>query len=259
MIVQEHLLKKLRAGFDLNVYEVKIWTALLSRGVASAGELSDTSNVPRSRAYDVLESLEKKGFAMVKIGKPVKYLGVKPKTILEKLKNNVRTDADEKIKILGDLVGKEEFNQLESLYKTGINPVKREDVSASIRGKSTISNYLKEIIDSAEKEVIVCMNAKEMMLKERLFADTFESLKKKGVKVKAALSGDQELIKNLSKEFGIPIKHVEIEAKFFIIDRTEVLFYLSAESTKDDQAIWLNSDFFSKAFAGLFDIAMGRK
>ncbi|HLD02971.1 MAG TPA: helix-turn-helix domain-containing protein, partial [Candidatus Nanoarchaeia archaeon] len=49
MIVKEDFLKKLRAAFDLNIYEVKIWTALLSKGVSSAGELSDISNVPRSR------------------------------------------------------------------------------------------------------------------------------------------------------------------------------------------------------------------
>ena len=50
MIVQDHFLKKLRAAFDLNIYEVKIWTALLSRGVAAAGELSEIGDVPRSRA-----------------------------------------------------------------------------------------------------------------------------------------------------------------------------------------------------------------
>jgi len=57
--VNEEFLKKLRSSFDLNIYEVKVWTALLSRGVAAAGELADISGVPRSRSYDVLESLEK--------------------------------------------------------------------------------------------------------------------------------------------------------------------------------------------------------
>ena len=60
MIVKEEFLSKLRQFFGLNLYEVKIWTALLSRGVSTAGELSDIGNVPRSRAYDILESLEKK-------------------------------------------------------------------------------------------------------------------------------------------------------------------------------------------------------
>ena len=61
MIIDKDLLKKVRSSFDLNEYEVKIWTALLSKGVATAGELAEISNVPRSRSYDVLESLEKRG------------------------------------------------------------------------------------------------------------------------------------------------------------------------------------------------------
>ena len=72
MIVKDEFLNKLRRFFGLNLYEVKIWTALLSRGVSTAGELSDIGNVPRSRAYDVLESLEKKGFIIMKIDKPIK-------------------------------------------------------------------------------------------------------------------------------------------------------------------------------------------
>ncbi|MBR9690362.1 TrmB family transcriptional regulator, partial [Candidatus Woesearchaeota archaeon] len=64
MIVEKNFLEKIKE-FGLNTYESKIWTALLSRGVSTAGELSDIANVPRSRSYDVLESLEKKGFVIM--------------------------------------------------------------------------------------------------------------------------------------------------------------------------------------------------
>ncbi|RME31783.1 TrmB family transcriptional regulator, partial [Candidatus Woesearchaeota archaeon] len=83
MIVRDEFLTKLRRFFGLNLYEVKIWTALLSRGVSTAGELSDIANVPRSRSYDVLESLEKKGFIVMKIGKPIKYIAVPPEEVVE--------------------------------------------------------------------------------------------------------------------------------------------------------------------------------
>lgn len=89
MIVKEEFLSKLRRYFGLNLYEVKIWTALLSRGVSTAGELSDIANVPRSRSYDVLESLEKKGFVVMKVGKPIKYLAVSPKEVVERVKKNL--------------------------------------------------------------------------------------------------------------------------------------------------------------------------
>jgi len=256
MLVKNELIGKIKDYFDLNIYETKVWLALLGKGTASAGEIATLSGVPRSRTYDVLESLEKKGFALVKLGKPVKYLGVKPKVILEKLKNNVRHDAEEKVQTLLNIKGTAEFQQLEELYTGGIDPVKREDLSASLKGRSNISNYLKEIIDEANKEVVICANAEEMYSKQKLFEDTFDSLKKKGVKIKIALSGDKKIIDGLSKAFDIKIKKVDIDAKFFIVDREEVLFYLSKDNGKDDQAIWLNSEFFSEAFAGLFDMAM---
>lgn len=256
MIVKKDMVAKIRDYFDLNIYETKVWLALLSKGLASAGEIASDSGVPRSRTYDVLESLEKKGFAIVKIGKPVKYLGVKPKIIIEKLKNNVRNDADERVKALGTLRETSEFKQLEELYNVGINPVRREDLSASIKGRSTIANHLREIIESAEGEVIICMSAEEIKDKERLFEDSFEELKKRNVDIKMALFGDSKIIEGLREYFDLKIKEIKIDSKFFIVDRKEVLFFLTKESKKNDQAIWINSEFFSLGFAQLFDIAI---
>ena len=97
MIVKDEFLSKLRRYFSLNLYEVKIWTALLSRGVSTAGELSDIANVPRSRSYDVLESLEKKGLIktekagrtkMINTTKEFeRYFGRSLKEIRDRLKN----------------------------------------------------------------------------------------------------------------------------------------------------------------------------
>lgn len=256
MLIKQELISKIRDYFSLNIYETKIWLALLGKGIASAGEVAALSRVPRSRAYDVLESLEKKGFAIVKLGKPVKYIGVKPRVILEKLKNNVKRDADEKVKVLAKIRDTEEFAKLEQLYKGGISPIKREDVTAALRGRSNISNYLREIILNANKEVIVCTNAEDIKSKVKLFQQTFATLQKNNIRVKMALSGDEQLIKKLENVFKLKIKRIEIDAKFFIVDKKEILFYLSKDETNEDIAIWLNSDFFTRAFVGLFERAV---
>ncbi len=256
MLLKQELVNKIKDYFDLNIYETKVWLALLGKGIASAGQVADISGVPRSRTYDVLESLEKKGFAIVKIGKPVKYMGVKPRMILEKLKNNVRKDAEDRIISLGGIKETNEFVQLEELYKEGINPIKREDISAALKGKSNISNYLREILQNAKKEVIICTNAEEINSKSKLFQQTFDILKKSNIKLKLALSGDENIIKQVEGKFGMKIKRINIDAKFFIIDRDEILFYLSKNSNNDDTAIWLNSDFFAEAFASLFEKAI---
>jgi sugar-specific transcriptional regulator TrmB len=63
MIVKDEFLSRLRKIFDLNLYEVKVWTALLSRGTSTAGELSNISDVPRSRTYDILDHWRKKDYS----------------------------------------------------------------------------------------------------------------------------------------------------------------------------------------------------
>jgi sugar-specific transcriptional regulator TrmB len=175
--------------------------------------------------------------------------------ILDKLKKGVKTEADEKVISLSKIKSTSEFEQLEELYKEGIEPVKREELSAALKGKSNISGYLRDILQNATKEVIICTNADEVASKKSLFKQTFENLIKNKIKVNIALSGDEEIIKDLEGKFGIKIKRIKIDTKFFIVDRKEILFYLSKESREGDTAIWLNSEFFSQAFASLFDKA----
>src|SRR3989337_2263830 len=129
MIVKEEFLSKLRRYFSLNLYEVKIWTALLSRGVSTAGELSDIANVPRSRSYDVLESLEKKGFVVMKIGKPIKYIAVAP------------TEAVERIKRLEDLKTTDVLQELQTLHSQGIELVEPSDLGGSLKGRHNLYNH----------------------------------------------------------------------------------------------------------------------
>jgi len=260
MMFALELTNRIKDHFSLNLYETKVWLALLSKGVASVGEVAIISRVPRSRVYDVLESLEKKGFALVRMGKPVKYLGVKPQIILERIKIDIRKSAEEKVNDLSKIKESEEFTKLEELYKQGISPVKREDISASLKGKSNISNFLKEIIKNARKEVVICTNAEEIMSKAKLFIQTLEILKKSNIKVKMALSGDESLISEVEKRLAVKVKRIEIDAKFFIIDRREVLFYISRGGDESENiAIWLNSDFFVESFASLFEKALGEK
>lgn len=255
MLLKQELINKVRDLFDLNIYETKVWLALLKKGMASAGEVASISGVPRSRTYDVLENLEKRGFAIAKLEKPVKYLGVKPKVILEKIKNNVRRDAEDKIVELSKIKESDEFEKLELLYNQ-TNDVRKDDFSVALKGKMNISNHLRDVLKNAKTEVLICTDAEDLIPKIKLFQKTFQILKKKNVKITVALSGDSRTIKKLSEDLDVKISKINISAKFFIIDKKEIIFYLSKKNEDDDLAIWLNSEFFSQAFASLFERAL---
>jgi len=254
MILKPELVKKIKDYFNLNIYETRVWLALLSKGIASAGEIAEASEVPRSRTYDVLESLEKQGFAISKIGKPAKYIAVRPSIILEKMKANTMKEAEEKVSILAKLKGTNEYAELEGIYTNGIKPVKHEDLSASIKGHSTIYNHAREILENAKKEVIICTSSKDFSDKLRLFSGLILKLRKNGINVKLALSGNEAEIKKIGAKLKEKIKIVNVNAKFFIVDQEQVLFMLTEASSADEEvAIWLNTPFFTNALVYLFN------
>jgi len=152
MIVQKNFLNKLK-DFGLNTYESKLWTALLSRGVSTAGELSDIANVPRSRSYDVLESLEKKGFIVMKLGKPIKYLAVPPAEVIERVKKRVSEEASRHGELLESLRGSKILEELNTLHQQGSDRVEPTEMTAHVKGWSNLVDHLESMIKGATTSI----------------------------------------------------------------------------------------------------------
>ncbi len=259
MIVKEEFLGKLRRYFRLNLYEVKIWAALLSRGVSTAGELSDIANVPRSRSYDVLESLEKKGFVIMKIGKPIKYLAVPPAEVVERVKKNMKQDAEERLKKLEDLKGTEVINELNSLHTQGIDLVEPADLSGSLRGRHNLYNHLELTIRNAEQSVVMMTTTQGLIRKVEGLKSTFEKIKKRGVKIRVAAPLTKETAEAVADLSDVAeISHTEAKARFCIVDGKEIIFMVLDDQDVHptyDIGIWVNTPFFATAMNDLFNIA----
>lgn len=260
MIVKEEFLSKLRRFFSLNLYEVKIWTALLSRGVSTAGELSDIANVPRSRSYDVLESLEKKGFVIMKLGKPIKYIAVPPTEVVERVKKNMREDADEKVKRLEDLKKTETLGELNTLHSQGIELVDPTDLSGSLRGRHNLYNHIETTIGNAETSVTLVTTSQGFIRKAEGLKSTFERLKKKGVNIRIAAPITKECKDSLKELKGLAeVRNAtNVNARFCIVDGKEIVFMVLDDKEVHptyDIGIWVNTPFFASALEGLFDLA----
>ncbi|MBU1135949.1 MAG: helix-turn-helix domain-containing protein [Nanoarchaeota archaeon] len=255
MILNQELIKKIRNYFNLNIYETKVWLALLSKGIASAGEIAEISGVPRSRTYDVLEGLEKQGFVISKVGKPARFIVVKPTVVLDKLKNNELEKTKDKLKVLNNLKTTPEYAELESLHNSSVNQLKIEEISGAVKGKSNIFSHLRSIFDSAEKEILICMSAKELFEKKRIFKKLFEGINKEKINMKFALNGEDSEIKKVTKIYDIKAKKTNIISKFFLIDKKQMFFSLNPQDNEEELAVWINSEFFSSAIAGMFNQA----
>jgi HTH-type transcriptional regulator, sugar sensing transcriptional regulator len=259
MIVKDEFLSKLRRYFGLNLYEVKIWSALLSRGVATAGELSDIANVPRSRSYDVLESLEKKGFVVMKLGKPIKYIAVEPNEVLERVKKNVQKDSKEQMKRLEDLKETDVIQELNSLHKQGVELVEPSDLSGSIRGRHNLYNHLELTIRDAEESVSIMTTTQGLIRKVEGLKPTFEKLKKRGVRIRIAAPITKECTDAINELSGIAeIRHSPVNGRFTLVDGKEIIFMVMNDSDVHptyDVGIWVNTPFFASAMDSLFDLA----
>jgi len=259
MIVKEDFLSKLRRFFSLNLYEVKIWAALLSRGVSTAGELSDIANVPRSRSYDVLESLEKKGFVIMKLGKPIKYIAIPPSEVVERVKKNMKIEADEKVKRLDDLKDNELLNELNTLHSQGVELVEPTDLSGSLRGRHNLYNHIELTIRNAEETVVIMTTEQGLMRKVEGLKPIFEKLKKRGVSIRVAApltKQNKAAAKDLSSVADV--RNTDAKARFIIVDGKELIFMVLDDEEVHptyDIGIWVNTPFFASALENLFDVA----
>tara|TARA_Y100000310_G_scaffold203527_1_gene203773 strand:- start:14810 stop:15637 length:828 start_codon:yes stop_codon:yes gene_type:complete len=260
MIVKEDFLNKLRQLFSLNLYEVRIWTALLSRGVSTAGELSEIANVPRSRTYDVLESLEKKGFIVMKLGKPLNYIAVEPAEVVDRAKRLVNKDAKTQVKRLDNLKGGELLKELDTLFKQGIEFVEPSDLSGALRGRHNVYTHMDTMIKNAKKSVFLMTSSKGLARKTDSLKGSLAALAKKGVDVRVAAPLDKEsagAAKELM-EFA-KVKSVDkINARFCIVDDSEVMFMVMDDKDVHptyDVGIWVNTPFFASALAGMYKMA----
>ena len=179
MIVKEDFLSKLRQTFNLNIYEVKVWTALLSRGVSTAGELSNISEVPRSRSYDVLESLEKKGFIVMKLGKPIQYLAVPPDEIMKRMKKKVQIDATKQLDTLDKIKTDTIFSELQLLYKQGIEFIEPSELSGAFKGRDTIYSHLDAMVKNAKKSIIIATTAEGLVRKNDYLKTALRKMRKR--------------------------------------------------------------------------------
>jgi HTH-type transcriptional regulator, sugar sensing transcriptional regulator len=258
MIVKEEFLSRLRKIFNLNLYEVKVWTALLSRGVSTAGELSNIGDVPRSRTYDILESLEKKGFIVMKLGKPIKFVALKPEEVVERVKKNLVVEANEKSKRLDQLKSDEVLRELSTLFTTGVKYIEPSDLSGSLKGRQNMYNHLDMMIREAEKSITLVTTAEGINRKLESLMSAFEKAKKSGAKIRIAAPINAENIKiaNALSKVAEVRNSSDVKARFTVIDGKQIMFMLLDDEKVHpnyDIGVWVSTEFFANSLERMFE------
>ena len=133
----------------LSEYESRVYRSLLRIGPTTAKELSQASDVPMGRIYDVLGSLEQYRLVRTQTaGRPKKYVAVEADVALDRLLSEKKSALDERASRYEDIVETLQ-GELEAT-----EPISGQFWTAAVGPEETLE-LLVERIAAAEEEVIV--------------------------------------------------------------------------------------------------------
>ncbi len=252
MVVSSKTSDSLKA-LGLNKYERNLWVALLSRSSSTVGELADLSNVPRSRCYDVLQSLADRGFVLIQPGKPMKYVAVNPSEAFDRAKKKVLKDANEMVERYDQIKNSGASKELEKLHKESIKTIQPEELTGSIKGKYAMLQQMESMFKKSKKSIKIMATANSLIDIAENHMSLIKKLSENGVSIKIAAPINKqttEAAKSLSKH--AQIRNIEesdqltkLLGRMTIVDGNEFLMGLT-DDTKvhptQDIAFWSQSD-----------------
>lgn len=130
----DEIIKNLKE-LGLNSYEAKVYIALLKKYPATGYEIAKLANIPQSRAYDTLKSLENKKIVLSTNEKPQTFTPIKPKELTKRFRRKIETNLTFLEKKLPDV--KQDYCE----------PI------LSITGASAIRAKIIELINAAKQEI----------------------------------------------------------------------------------------------------------
>ena len=200
-------------GIGLTLYEAQAYVTLTSLIQATAVEVSEKSNIPRSKIYDVLKKLNEKDFIEIEDGRPLTYVVKSPVEVLGREKEKIDSELDDTI------------TRMTNVYENGMSQVQAP--IWRIYGVEKIINQEVEIIKRAKTSV----NMRIGFLFEGEGEELIKALKyRRDLKVNILASptcyiNDEEIdIISLFKENNINIHKADIPfVKVLISDSKEMM------------------------------------
>jgi sugar-specific transcriptional regulator TrmB len=230
--------------FGLTEYEIRSYTSLLEIGPATANQLSEASDVPYSKIYEVLGSLEKKGWIEMEHGRPSKYYPKPPSLAMEitksQLENSLRTSEA--------LV----LDELQPLYeKKGVR--ERPDIWI-VRGNFNVLAKIRETVEHVQREILAAVPSIPDSVADMLIS-LVKSIADRGVKVQIMTMkvSMNETMAKLSKFCEVRVRD-QMFGGGIIADGREVILLLGQEGEEAiGLAIWSDHIGLSKFAKNYFE------
>ncbi|HOI39245.1 MAG TPA: helix-turn-helix domain-containing protein [Methanobacterium sp.] len=234
----------------LTDYETKAYVGLTSLISANATEISLTTNVPRSKVYQVLKSLVEKGFVEMSRGKPLKFTVIPPHEVFKKSRDHIRNTMEQA------------EAELNVVYESQIPKVPAP--IWLLHGQEKLVNKELEIISRAEESLFIMgglMFPKEPdMLKPALNKSMQKGVNIRMLTAPSCRVDDVEVpTKEILGDLPLKIKFFPVPfIKLIVRDKKEMLIAfckLSGNNALSETtiAIWNQYQEFVDTISGIYD------
>ncbi|KPV63773.1 MAG: Sugar-specific transcriptional regulator TrmB [Candidatus Bathyarchaeota archaeon BA1] len=171
--------KRILHELGLTEYEARAYLSLIEKGAVTANQLSEYANVPYSKIYETLNSLDRKGWIETEEGRPKRYYPRSPSEALgaAKLRLENMTKSWEQAFL----------SELQPLYER--REIREKPDIWILRGEFNMLAKLREVLDKAKSELMIAAPMLTKTLVESI-VPTLMRLPRTGVRVLFMVSRD---------------------------------------------------------------------
>jgi len=221
--------KRAMRELGLTNYEAQAYASLLELGPMPAGLISQSAQVPYSKIYEVLRSLESKGWIETEHGRPSKYYPKPPSVALDTIKLQLE----------------DTFSRNESQILSELQPIyekkevhERPDIWI-VRGQYNVLSKIQEMLERSRKEILIAVPEIPVQVTKILFV-TLTRVKERGVKISLMTTRDANT--DTLKDF-LGIGEIGVRDQMFgggiVSDSKEVMLVLAGQMEEPAAlAIW---------------------
>jgi sugar-specific transcriptional regulator TrmB len=144
-IVISHDTRRVLRELGLTDYETRSYLALLEQGALTASQVSENAEVPYSKVYETLTSLERKGWIETERGRPARYYPRAPSEALATMKLRL----EDKVKTWEKSI----LEELEPFYER--REIREKPDIWILRGELNTLAKLKEMAENTKNELMI--------------------------------------------------------------------------------------------------------
>jgi HTH-type transcriptional regulator, sugar sensing transcriptional regulator len=234
----------------LSKYEALVFCALQPIEKATASEIANNSDVPRSQVYGASEGLEELGLVDVQQSNPQQFRAVGLDEARAHLQAQLEREQDRA------------FDALSSLQQQPIDETETQEDIWTIKGQKTINDRVAQLISNANKRII--FGARDLSMVPEPVIDALVNARAAGVDI-LITSGNPSVCEHF-EEHGLEAHHSPMKPEDADDDRSgrvlaidsdvilmSVLVPIHQDEMQNEVAFWSDGTGFASVLIGLLE------